>query len=162
MGEKDLEVGTRIKKIRQNKNITQKELASLLGTSQTAIALWENGSRNISLGTAEEIAKKLNVSPAYLLFGDAEIESNTSPAEKNTTTIAAHFDGDEYTEEELEEIKQFAEFVKSKRKNSKTWKNSVTKTPSHLEVNAAHARTDIDIPEDADTSDDDIMNDENF
>lgn len=31
------------------------------------------------------------------------------------TTIATHFDGDEYTEEELEEIRQFAEFVKSKR-----------------------------------------------
>lgn len=31
-------------------------------------------------------------------------------------TIAAHFDGNEYTEEELDEIKQFAEFVKNKRK----------------------------------------------
>lgn len=31
-------------------------------------------------------------------------------------TIAAHFDGDEYTEDELEEIKQFAAFVKNKRK----------------------------------------------
>lgn len=29
-------------------------------------------------------------------------------------------------------------------------------------LNAAHARTDIDIPEDADTSEDDIMDDENF
>lgn len=29
-------------------------------------------------------------------------------------------------------------------------------------LNAAHARTDIDIPEDADTSDNDIMDDENF
>lgn len=31
-------------------------------------------------------------------------------------TLAAHFNGDEYTEEELDEIKQFAEFVKNKRK----------------------------------------------
>ena len=31
-------------------------------------------------------------------------------------TIAAHFDGDEYTDAELEEIRKFAEFVKSKRK----------------------------------------------
>ena len=34
----------------------------------------------------------------------------------NHTTIAAHFDGEEYTEEELEEIKQFAAFVKDRRK----------------------------------------------
>lgn len=32
------------------------------------------------------------------------------------STIAAHFDGDEYTEDELDEIRQFAEFVKNKRK----------------------------------------------
>lgn len=31
-------------------------------------------------------------------------------------TLAAHFDGDEYTESELEEIKRFAEFVKNNRK----------------------------------------------
>lgn len=42
------------------------------------------------------------------------------PAAKSEpeVTIAAHFDGDEYTESELEEIRQFAEFVKSKRKSS--------------------------------------------
>lgn len=33
------------------------------------------------------------------------------------STIAAHFTGDEYTEDELDEIKQFAEFVKNKRKS---------------------------------------------
>ena len=32
-------------------------------------------------------------------------------------TLAAHFDGDEYTEEELDEIRQFAQFVKSKRES---------------------------------------------
>lgn len=33
---------------------------------------------------------------------------------------------------------------------------------SHNELNAAHARTDINIPEDADTSENDIMDDEDF
>lgn len=35
----------------------------------------------------------------------------------HTNTLAAHFDGDEYTEDELDEIKQFAAFVKNKRKS---------------------------------------------
>ena len=35
------------------------------------------------------------------------------------STLAAHFDGEEYTEEELEEIKNFAEYVKSKRNEQK-------------------------------------------
>ncbi len=34
------------------------------------------------------------------------------------TTIAAHFDGNEFTEEELDEIRQFAEFVKNRRKDT--------------------------------------------
>ena len=39
--------------------------------------------------------------------------------EKNTPlTMAAHFDGTEYTEEELEEIRQFAEFVKKRKSKS--------------------------------------------
>ena len=33
-----------------------------------------------------------------------------------TTVLAAHFDGNEYTEDELDEIRQFAEFVKNIRK----------------------------------------------
>ena len=35
-----------------------------------------------------------------------------------STTLAAHFDGNEYTKSELDEIRQFAEFVKNKRKDS--------------------------------------------
>ena len=34
----------------------------------------------------------------------------------HTSTLAAHFSGDEFTESELNEIRQFAEFVKNKRK----------------------------------------------
>ena len=39
------------------------------------------------------------------------------PSLQLSHTLAAHFDGDEYTDEELEEIKCFAEYVKSKRKD---------------------------------------------
>lgn len=40
----------------------------------------------------------------------------TPYTDKTPTTLAAHFDGDEYTEEELNKIKEFAAFVKSTRK----------------------------------------------
>ncbi|MFY9421622.1 MAG: XRE family transcriptional regulator, partial [Bacilli bacterium] len=35
-------------------------------------------------------------------------------------TIAAHHDGEEWTEEELEEIERFKEFVKMKRQKKET------------------------------------------
>lgn len=46
-----------------------------------------------------------------------ELEKMVSDENYEPITLAAHFDGDEYTEEELDEIKQFAEFVKNKRKS---------------------------------------------
>ena len=40
---KTKEIGLRIKTIRLKHHITQKQLASHIGVSQTAIALWESG-----------------------------------------------------------------------------------------------------------------------
>ena len=70
------------------------------------------------------------------------------------STIAAHFTGDEYTANELEEIRQFAEFVKSKREKKDS--------SDRLTVQAAHERTEIDVTDEMRQHDDDIMNDENF
>lgn len=95
----------RIKELREKFNISQKKLAEELNVSQVAVNHWENGKRDISMIMIEKIADYFNVSPSYLMGWDDE-----------PTTLAAHFDGDEYTEEELEEIKKFAEFVKSQRK----------------------------------------------
>ena len=53
----------------------------------------------------KKIADLLNVSADDLLGLNEEPQ-----------TIAAHFDGDEYTQEELDKIKEFAKFVKSSRK----------------------------------------------
>ena len=52
-------------------------------------------------------AKALGTTTSYLFSEDEPEEPQT---------IAAHFDGDEYTQEELDKIKEFAEFVKSSRK----------------------------------------------
>ena len=45
-----------------------------------------------------------------------ELERMVSDSAYKPATLAAHFAGDEYTESEMEEIKNFAEFVKNKRK----------------------------------------------
>lgn len=45
-----------------------------------------------------------------------ELEEMVSDQNYHPATLAAHFDGDEYTEEELDKIKEFAAFVKSNRK----------------------------------------------
>ena len=102
-------MGLRIKTLREEKKLSQSVLAELVGyKDKTAIAKVEAGKVDLPQSKISAFAKALNTSTSYLFSDDNE--------ENKPKTIAAHFDGDEYTEDELEEIKQFAEFVKNKRK----------------------------------------------
>ena len=67
--------------------------------------------------TVEELNKQC--SPTQDTCSPVEEGTDNSKSTEDTdklTTLAAHFDGKEYTEDELNEIRQFAEFVKNKRK----------------------------------------------
>lgn len=54
--------GEYIKKIRQEKGLSQKELGLKLGVSQQMIGQWETGKANPKIETLEKIADALNVS----------------------------------------------------------------------------------------------------
>lgn len=100
-----------LKLLRNEKNMSQQELAEALGISKSSINMYERGERQPNFEVLETIADFFNVDIDYLLG-----RTNKTTKIINPNTIAAHFDGDEYTPEELDEIKAFAEFVKSKRK----------------------------------------------
>ncbi len=87
--------------------MSQDTLAELTGyKDRSSIAKIEKGEVDLAESKIREFAKALRVSPQELMGWDEPEEP---------VTIAAHFDGDEYTKEELDEIKKFAEFIKSKR-----------------------------------------------
>lgn len=146
------------KQLRLSAGLTQDELSNALNLSKSTISMYENGNREPDFETLECIADYFNV------------DMNTLIGYKNQppTTIAAHFDGDEYTEEELDKIKEFAAFVKSNRKNKD--KRMAQKTapapaadapitfPDHLTVNAAHA--DENSTAEERQADDDMMMDD--
>lgn len=91
----------------KEKNINKAELARESGIPYTTIdGFYKKGSENAKLSTLKKLCAYFNCSLDYL--ADDCIDE--------PQTIAAHFDGDEYTEEELSKIKEFAEFVKSSRK----------------------------------------------
>lgn len=91
---------------RKLNKITQKELADKLGVKHNAISAWENGVNYIDIDTLFQVCK---------IFGITVNDMYDIKTDPQPTTLAAHFDGDEYTEDELDEIRQFAEFVKNKR-----------------------------------------------
>lgn len=95
-----------LKEARLKKGSSQKDVAENIGVAKSTYSLYESGNREPNVETIKKIADYLDVS-ADLLLGLSE---------ERPHTIAAHFDGDEFTEDELDEIRQFAEFVKNKRK----------------------------------------------
>lgn len=101
----------RLRNARIEKGCTQEEIANYLGFTRPTYTAYESGRRKPDNDTLVKIARFLNVSTDYLL-GLSDIKD---PIE----TIAAHHDGEEWTEEELEDIEKFKEFVRMRRKQKK-------------------------------------------
>lgn len=76
----------------------------------TLDSILKRGVANSNITNVLKITRELGLDAEKLVDGEIR-EIISSPI-----TIAAHFDGTEYTEDELDEIRQFAEFVKNKRK----------------------------------------------
>lgn len=68
-------VGDRIKEIRKEKHLTQKELGEKLGVSYQMIAQYENGKRNPKPETLKKIADALEVPVSSLGFYDMMVDS---------------------------------------------------------------------------------------
>lgn len=107
ISEKMQDIMKRMKSRREELNMSYQTLSEKVGISKSTLQRYETGYiKNMPVDKLEEIADALNVSPAYLMGWEDHTPS----------TLAAHFDGEEYTEDEMEEIKNFASFVKNRRK----------------------------------------------
>lgn len=107
-------LGEKIKELRTKQGLSQEELADKLnakfGTTinKGMISKWENNIGEPRLETARILALFFNVSLDELLGID--------PKQDDIQTLAAHHEGEEWTEEELAEIERFKEFVRMKRR----------------------------------------------
>lgn len=79
-----------LKLLRNEKNMSQQELADALGISKSSINMYERGERQPNFEVLETIADFFNVDIDYLLG-----RTNKTTKIINPNTIAAHFDGDE-------------------------------------------------------------------
>ena len=72
--------GTLIKKIRENRKMTQEELAQKINVSSKAVSKWETGRGFPDIGLLEILAKALDVSVIELLSG-ADIQNKNRAAD---------------------------------------------------------------------------------
>lgn len=74
-----LTFGGKIKEARKQKNLTQKQLADLIGAAHNSISDWENNKNKPDPDTIELLCGALKITPNYLL---ASSEDEFSPKEK--------------------------------------------------------------------------------
>lgn len=95
----------------------------------TLASIFQRGISNAKVTNITKITEELDIDTNELVSGKIVPAYQSEPLTEEQEeilekygsypplgTLAAHFDGDEYTDEELEEIKRFAEYIKSRRK----------------------------------------------
>lgn len=95
-------------------NITRNELAQELGVSFTTVSNWVKGYKLPRMDKVERISQFFHIQKSDLL--EDKEKKDESFNNSQIMTLAAHFEGDEFTAEDMKEIKNFIEFVKNRRK----------------------------------------------
>ena len=159
-----------LKKASSDLNMKPQELADRSGVSKASISQYVNGSHAPSNISSGKMGKILSVNPLWLMGFDVPREENVSDIpvspEKSEPIIMSYYN-------QLNALGQetATEHVRLLTLDKKYTEKSVREYPSlvrdpdadYLTVDAAHARTDIQIPDDDDDPyDDKIMDDENF
>ena len=70
--------GAVIKRLRENKNLTQSDLAERIGVSSKAVSKWETGKGLPDISLIEPLSTALGVSVMELMSGDTVINKNIS------------------------------------------------------------------------------------
>ncbi|MCM3071692.1 helix-turn-helix domain-containing protein [Staphylococcus equorum] len=94
-----------IKKLLERKGKTQTDMAKELNLKESTVSSWVNAAKYPRRDKIELMADYFNVSP-----------SDITDEKSNQDTIAAHFDKDGLTEEEIEEVNRFIAWVKERDK----------------------------------------------
>ena len=172
-----MSVGSRIKELREIKNISRAELANSVGVTVGAISNYENEVSSPKEPILFKLMKALDCDANYL-FQD----SITMSSMKNHVSITEYSVIEKYRELDdagkqlvntvldievtrSEELKKRLSAYAEKIYEMQNYNNRcsmVAEATVPYGVNAANKRTDIDVPEGTDTSDDDIMDDTNF
>lgn len=122
--------GERLRALRNEKEVSMEQMCNEIKATYGAsfnkgmISKWENGLVDPKMDHLRTIADYFDVSLDYLLC----LSDYKTPKEKlektvlnldpknDIKTLAAHFEGQEFTQDELDDIQKFINFVISKKK----------------------------------------------
>ena len=164
--------GEKLKMARIDAGLKQSELAKIVGTTNTTISNWEKGVSKPDLDMLSFLCGALNVKASYFLqpqFSDDEISV------KELNIVKKYRKLDDYGKDTVNMIieREYQRCIDYQvtidgsihfiEPYSKTKQNTQSIYNHQLNMlNAAHARTDIEVTAADLKHDDDIMDDENF
>lgn len=109
----------RLKELRTEKNLSQRDIAEYLGITQQAYANYERNAREPDFGTISKIADLFDVSVDYLLGRTDDI--NQKSGEENITfddfTYAMYNESKELTDEDKQALLGMARLLKKKKES---------------------------------------------
>lgn len=95
-----------LKNLLERKGKTQTDMAKDLDLKESTVSSWINAVKYPRRDKIELLADYFGVMPSDI----------TEDKSLQQETIAAHFDKEDLTEEEMEEVRQFIEFIKNRKK----------------------------------------------
>ncbi|MEH2947063.1 helix-turn-helix transcriptional regulator [Sporofaciens sp. JLR.KK001] len=164
-------IGIKLKEIRESTGMNKKEFAQYLGLKYTTYNGYETEAREPSSDFLILISEKFDVSIDYLLGlkCESEILHSYKLRSGEYGHIKKYRDLDDFGRETVDiALERETERVTSLKNRDKrieeleTSQATIIDIQPHLEVNAAHLRTDIEVTEEMIKHDDDIMDDDDF
>lgn len=112
-----MSLGERLKKMREEKGLTQEELGKIINVSKPSISRYEAGTNEPNNETLKKLANFFDVSLDYLMgYSDIKEPANKILSDKETT-IALHNENgydDKLPPEARKELDDFVEFLRHK------------------------------------------------
>ena len=114
------EMGLYLKKLRENKGLSTREVYELAKVSNSYLSLVENGHRRASAVVLKKLASVYGVSylDLYVKAGYADLAEYEK--NKNSNFVSKNnIDTEGLDDQDIEELRRFAEFLKNKKKQNK-------------------------------------------
>ena len=121
----------RIKELRKQKKMTQKELAKHLQIADSTLSYWEQGRYEPDIEALKQLSSFFHVSIDHILCSDIPDgeklnkgvnsivrEEKKTYRDNSNSTLSARSEFEGLTEEEIDKLAEYAEFIKSQRNKS--------------------------------------------
>lgn len=149
----------RLKEARLRKGYSQELLAGKVGVAKSTFTGYEKGYREPSIPTITKILEALDIDADFLWQDETSLPFELTYDELEN--LVKKYRGLDAHGKEMVDFTLRKEYERSMALKKQPGQK-ITSVPEYIIADAAHQRTDISIPENIDTSDNDIMDDENF